>query len=305
MYPSSIEVARAALICFFFHPSREPSPVHTLKLRGFFGNYYPTNQLDEAMTALSYMKEVVRLPNGYWAPTPIRKVDLGKFSLILAPHTTEELARIISTKIRVAGYARTCENEEALTLLPSESLNDWLGCPKCLKEWSINLLQIANDNLTPSTSVGRAIQFYDPQKNYSTHLRWKTLTGLNSFSNSADLKLLRERTSFGQTRYFFGEIKNGKIHREAPDFNFDYVRLQYGLDLMAGVEGTYSLFTDDQTIVLRFFRRLPEAELRLIMALSHQKESKKADRNYELSINHYLPVEACLKNLGLRGQRII
>lgn len=305
MYPSSIEVVRAALSCFFFHPTEQPKPVHTLKLRAFFSNYYPPNQLEGNMNTLVFLKEAVKLPNGFWAPTPLRKIDLGKFSIILAPYTSTELARVISTEIITTGYGRISEDIEALKHLPSENLNDWLGNPISLKDWINDLLNYVNANLTKSTSAGRAIQFYAPQKNSTAHLNWRTLEADSSPSIQSNLYLLRERTTFGQTRYFFGEVKSRKLLRETPDFNFDYIRVQYGIDFLADIKGVYLQFSEEKTTVIRLLRRLPQAENRLITALNVQEGITKTNRDYKFMNNHFQAVEDCLNNLGLSGLRVI
>jgi hypothetical protein len=300
--PTPIEVARSAILSFFFLPNRDPFPVHTHKIQRFFCDYYPQSLLEKTLDSLLLMKEVVKFPHGYWAPTPLRKIDLGNIALIISTQPTGVLARALGSDIQNAGYGRVCAHLGNLTQLPSENFQDWLGSPLDLKAWTLQVLEEARDNLLPSMSDGRTVQVYYPDKNgTSSSRRWRLLSKKSGFSKLYNLNLCRERTSFGQTRYFLAEIRDDAIHFEVSS-NWDFLRLQYGLDALMGIDSFYSRIQEDGKVVVRIFRRLPESELRLFAALGRPYIKNSSDREFEFQLSHFGTVEHVLGKLGLKGK---
>lgn len=296
--PDIVEYARAVLAAFTYVSNEEAREVHVMRLRAAFDRAGFVHKLRYALAVLTLMREVQELSSGYWFPTPIRAVQIGRGALIIAPVPTAELHRHL-TVLR-AGQARYVPSYTK-GLLPEQSLQDWLGIEKAESaDWTKEILQRAEDNLGPTIDAEGVEYFSVRQLTRQGRLinasAW-TGDGRKALTSERGLVLGRKRITQAYYRYFFGMLKGARLRQEA-EVPADIPRLEYGMAAIAGAPLSIEHAIVGSGSVFKISCRLPLAERRLFAALA-QKTGGTWERTYAIEVQEHCDiVDRTLRNLG-------
>jgi len=288
----NLEVVRAALCSLAADGALRARPVHITRLSTFFRRYFPDDSCTEALALLRLLREAEPLFGGYWYPVPPRGISVGEFTLLICPHPTEELARSLGKRVRLAGLARIVD-APVVPSLPYQELCEWMGAPRDLMEWLAQYLSRATESLSETLRDGPTVRVYSPWDSNGTSLsksnvRWLPL-GPNLNAPSTHPVLCRESGQDGQELFFFAEVKRGKIVRESSMPIDDVPRLQLAMDKSAGAINHYFIKREQEEVILQVRRRLPYSEYRLLRALGLRRELQPGRYDYVFK-NDYFPV---------------
>lgn len=306
---ANLEVVRAALCSLAADSALQARPVHITRISTFFRRYFPDDSCTEALALLRLLREAESLFGGYWYPVPPRGISMGKFTLLICPHTTEELTRSLGGRVSFAGLGRIVD-VPVVPSLPYQELREWMGAPRDLMEWFAQYLSKAAESLSETLRDGPTVRVYSPWDSNSTslsksHVRWLPL-GPNLNAPSTHPVLCREAGQNGQELFFFAEVKQGKIVRESSmsidDVPDDVPRLQLAMDKSAGALNYYFIKREQEEVILQVRRRLPYSEYRLLRALGLRRELQPGRYDYVFK-NDYFPVmDDTLHQLGFRNK---
>lgn len=267
--PDQVDYGRAVLSAITYASREKARDVHILRLRNAFDRAGFVNSLRYVLNVLTLMREVQELRGGYWFPTPVRFVRLGQTALIIAPTTTDELARHFPD-IEKAGYARFLTLADEINL-PEQSLDDWIGLePTNAADWARGALQHGLESMA-TTIHPENLEFFSLERIPSLHAQSSKICWVRDFRRASypDKKTVLCRTRLGENhyRYFLGHIENGRLLREstAP---VDIDRLQYGIAALINRPITVSIKAENSIYVVSLFSALPRPERRLLLALA-------------------------------------
>jgi hypothetical protein len=294
---SCLEVTRAAICCLCFDTATSARPVHGTAVNHFFRRYFPEDICSPSLEKLDELREVVRLRNGFWYPSSARLVCLSGHALIISPQPTQTLRRITKIKIMDSGLARLCD-KISVPPLPKQSLDDWMGVPPSLAEWTSNVIRESFASLRPTIGEGRGVEVYPRWRAGKAGSSWLQVSGALDAPPNRPI-LCREPTSFGARRYFLAQLMNGQLVSESA-VTFDPARLRYGLDLEVGRSMTYVLSEGRKTVHLMLRRSLPQGETRLLNAIALGKTSGAGYFEYTFSSEMAGDIVRALESLGLK-----
>lgn len=264
------------------------------------------DDIKRIMKVLRDLRDIVDLGNGYWAPAPIRFVDIPKSSdaLVVGGLPTYNLNTLYNPIIKVAGFVRYVDK---LSLLNSnqhnpilfESFNSWIGSiPEDLISWTKQIMISTSGQLQISAANYDNFELYCPwKKSKLQYYRWEEYL---DFQNSAIVKpkeLILCRSKNRPRTYWLGEFSDKVLKMEAKVPNNIIRRLMYGLDLLYdnAVEVTWS------GNIITFQNWLPPEERRLLSALGVECSPKpgRFPITYELHPDWKEFVEDRLISLGV------
>ncbi len=236
---------------------------------------YSNEQLDtiirRILNILRDLRDVVELGMGYWAPAPIRFIDITNTpnALVIGSLPTYNLNTLFSPIIKVAGFARFVDK---LSLIEAnhqhpilwQQFDNWIGdIPSDLISWTRQIMKSANEQMHQSAANYENIEVYCPwAKNKLQYYRWLVYEDFKTINiPTTDLILFRSK-SVPRT-FWFGKFSSTALEAEACVPNYIVRRLLYGLDLLYNneVEAAWTGNT------ITFNNWLPPEELRLLTAV--------------------------------------
>jgi hypothetical protein len=224
-----IEYLRGQLAAMAYVSSTSAREVHILRLRNAFEQAGFVYKLRYSLSVLNIMREVQKLSDGYWFPTPLRIIPIGdEKGIIVGPASTQELQRHFCGVSR-AGYARVL----ALSVLdgldfPIQKLDDWLGLQvQDSMAWAEAQLTEAHRCLKLTISPAK-VQYFDVKTARSKTGNITIPAWTDTPSSSMQLKgmfLCRERLGRDSFRYFFGKAEGRCVVAESSTLESSWAHL--------------------------------------------------------------------------------
>lgn len=238
--------------------------VHVLRWRAAFERAGLLHLWNFARRALDLMREVQDLGNGYWFPTPLRRIAGERLSLVIGATPTRELSRHYPSVAR-RGFARVAEADEVADL-PAQPLDAWLGLSIADSvAWARAELQSCRDAMGDTRIEGPVEYFEAAFGNARRRGRW---TPSPPRAEAGDIVLCRRPLGNARFLPFMAQRdRNGRIVREAPAPN-DVRRLQFGLAALCGEPVAVAVSGCDDGIALTVPMALPRPERQLLAALN-------------------------------------
>jgi len=298
----SIEATRMALCALSYEGEDRARAVHTLRLTHFARlacpHAEPRTDLDEMVS----LCEVASLDAGYWLPAPPSTVDLGAWTLLLAPHPRKELERGLGLRVDALGLARVHKGRVNVGW-PRRTVRQWTRIPADTATWAEAELDRHRIELLATSSDGVRVEFYRaaPRRRDQVPRRWLHLQPGAELPPPGALVLFREINAGRVARHFIGMQKNGRLTHEAP-LRCDLLRLQYGLEMLAGGSQLLVAEARGSDLHVRLRRALPPEERVVFVALATLEPG-------EDFTDIRIPVEVadicfgCLEGLGFRIER--
>ncbi len=288
---SDVDVVRSALCCLCYEEEYVARPVHRNHINSFLHQYLTPERADFALETVAFLQEFARLPHGYWYPAPLRQIPWIDASIIIGPHSTEELQRALHLPIKLAGNARVLTDQKT-ERLPVQNLDDWLDRPPDLAAWGRIAFTRGRLQLVPTMTSGGTIDIYVPTE----PSRWIILGSRTRMSDG--IYLCRRWLSEHHKPYFLGELRSNRLHAETV-LTEDHIRLRYAIDLSQGVRNSYTCRFQQEKVQLKFGYRLPPAERRLMLAMGSSALPDCKSPSFEIPRVFLPAVEFELKRLGL------
>jgi len=263
------------------------------------------------MKVLRDLRDVVDLGNGYWAPTPIRFVDIPKSAdvLVVGGLPTYNLNTLYSPIFKVSGFVRYADklsliNANTNNPILWQDFNDWIGfIPPDLKRWSKQIMISAAQHLQQSASSYENFELYCPwEKSRLQHYRWVEYLNFKSSTIANPKELILCRSKNRPRTFWLGKFSEKALVMEARVPNSVIRRLMYGLDIIH--ENTVEVTWSDNIITLKNW--LPPEERRLLSSLGIDcsPESGRYPIMYKINPEWTGLVEDRLISLGLSVRRI-
>jgi len=255
----AVELGRAVMVASAYRTPTSAVQVHVLRLRGAFERAGVIHRLKYVLGVLASMREVQELSNGFWFPTPLRRIALDGCSLIVGPHPTAELRRHFPN-VRRAGFGRFTDSSVGQAL-PSQELCDWSGLTITdTIAWTASVQAAAKHRMGPTVHPDGAQVFCG-----SAQASWVCDPRL-AIKTDSGLVLCRAPMSSDSWRYFWGEIRATKIVAE-NELTGDLNRIQFGLAALGGRPVPVTVQSRGMLTVFRIPGSLPVPERRLMLAL--------------------------------------
>lgn len=266
------------------------------------------NQLRAALQELDVLGDLAALPNGRWAPAPMRVVRLpatGKY-LLLSGAPTEVLPPAVKAVLTYNGVARLMHNHRAISGLnaPELPIQEWLRLPaESLADWTRNVLNAVH--FEPPGDL--QVEVYAPQlaaPRDDHYFRWRQLT-----HRMADGRYLaRTRLQRGSTMYYIAQVSSGRLEAVGtPNFgDGDVRRFMYGLDLLADRPVRVSAKRNRNHWSFTLRSELPRAEYRQFMTIGTERlptDGKYYPRWWDVPSAYVPEAERALRNLGIEVEK--
>jgi hypothetical protein len=290
-----LEYGRAQVVCSAYLGPTSASQVHVLKIRAAFERAGILHRFAYVLPVMSLMREVQTIGNGYWFPTPLRRVAAGGFELIVGPHPTGELQRHFPS-IERAGYARVAA-AGLFHALPSQEFQDWLGIDEGnTHAWTLAAEKRAFNELGPTIQAEGSQFFSGSARRGRATLSW---TSNYRLATKTRLGLVLVRAPVGQERwrYLWGLLDGQRIAAESS-IHGDIARIQFGISAAFGSPFVVNVIPRDDGALFQLPCSLPRPERRLLLALGTRDMSFSA-KTYCVRRLHLVPViEQALSELG-------
>lgn len=296
----SIEYLRGHLAAMAYVSPSDAHEVHILRLSNAFERAEIVHKLRYSLGALNLMREVQKLGDGYWFPTPLRIIPINdEKTIIVGPASTHELRRHFPCVLR-AGYARVLALSDARDL-PIQELDDWLGLQvQNSIAWTEAQIIEAHRSLRPTISPEK-VQYFGVKTLLSNSGNITIPVWTDSPQSSMQSKgmfLCRERY-----RYFFGGVK-GKTVVESPVPLDVVTRLCFGFAAVMGNPITVTIDPRNACSIIHIPGNLPRPEMRLVLALGVLDMSL-PDKTYRVFDDTFVSlIAAKLEHLGCEVRKI-
>ena len=269
----SVESTRMALCALSCEGDNRARAVHTLRITHFARAACPDAQPRVDLEEMIGLCEVARLEAGYWVPVPPTTVDLGGWTMLLAPHPSKELERVLGVQINCFGLARIYKGRMDLNW-PRRTVAHWTRIPADTNIWTQAQLDCHRSELLSTRHEGGRVEFYRaaPRRRGQLPRRWLPLSKSADLPTPETLVLFREFDGSRVSRYFIGMQKDGQLTHETP-LRCGLVRLQFGLEMLAGSRQSLSVTQDGTSLKIRLTRALPPEERVLFIALTSVQSS--------------------------------
>lgn len=294
-----VEYCRGQIAAMSFIREAAAREVHILSIRKSFERAGILSSLRYALAVLDLMREVQELGQGYWYPTPLRRVLLDGRAILVGIPPTNELRRNFQT-VRRAGYARLVDDSEVRSI-PIQELDEWTLRERDTVAWTKCEVAKARSAIGP-TMTSRSLEFFGILSRAIGGRRvllqnWTSKADSGGMIASEGLVLCRERIANTYYRHFFAILDGRRVSGEAP-LQADLNRLKFGLAKLAGSPITVLRSTDATTRSLRVFGDLPRAERTLLLALG-KRQSARYGRTYSFHEADYSAhLEDVIQHLG-------
>jgi hypothetical protein len=301
----AIEYCRGQLSAMAYVSPSTAREVNSKRLRIAFERAGIAHKLRFALWVLDFMREVQKLGDGYWFPTPLRIVPIEGQAIIVGVAGTSELQRHFPS-VKRAGYARVLFGTD-IHGLPTQQLDNWLGL-RVLDSvaWCEAYFADARDKLAPTISPGN-IQFFNVRTTRSTYGDIAVPEWVDVPQPSMQLKgifLCRERLGRDSFRYFLGKVEGKSLLAESPIPYEGMARLCCGFAARMGKPITVTVISCNEDFIIYTPGNLPRSERQLILALGVRDRGLKG-MAYRVCDDKFVSlIAAKLKNLGCEMRRI-
>lgn len=258
------EIVRASVCALSRKDETTARPVHIGRIRAFCSRYgVGSDDVMEGLRTIALLKEVLRLPNGYWLPAPFRTVFIGNRCALLSPETTARLAQFYPIA-RTFGHLRC--SSVAVTELPNEPFSEWVNAPTETKKWAQVILRDAE--ASKQTLVGTISGSYWGYVDTRTRSAWSWRQAV--IPTDLPLDGMWHLCQSTKPRFPFLARRLSKTDsREASCRNSDVRRLQFALAALNNRPIRGILAHSRNSITLHI--PLPREERRLLAALAQNE----------------------------------
>jgi hypothetical protein len=231
------------------------------------------------LNILKDLRDVVELGKGYWAPAPIRFIDIPDSSnvLVVGSLPTYNLNTLFGPIIKVAGFVRFVDKLSLLNASPQYSIlwqefDNWIGeIPLDLISWTRQIMKSAAEQLQQSAASYENFEVYCPwTKNKLQYYRWSVYEDFKKTINTLPTDLILFRSKSVPHIFWFGKFSSTGLKAEARIPDYIVRRLLYGLDLLNN-NGVKATWTGN---IITFKNWLPSEELRLLSAIGTECSTK-------------------------------
>lgn len=299
--PDPVEYGREVLSALAYVTADQSREVHVLRLRNALERAGLEKTLRYVLAVLTLTGEYQELSQGYWAPTPVRRVPLGTTVMLIAPSGTKELQRHFP-EVRRAGYARILP-AECNTDLPIQELSDWAGLRVANSTiWAAKTVQQGFRALSP-TAAPADIEYFGLQtKGASRKPIWTTDSG-RAISVLPRVFLCRSKISPTKFRHFLGQVENGKLIKEAA-IPHEIERMQFGISAFNRTPISVGVDAINEIMIFRVPCILPRPERRVFAAISQSAWSRHGKEYRVETGEHSALLANILRNLGCELRNI-
>lgn len=297
-----VEIVRGTLASLSLAADRSVHETHINRISNVLSKTgLPDDKLEYAIDALSILREIEHIGNGYWLPTPTRVISLDSVtSLLVSVAPTIELERHFSN-VRKAGLGRLVPTA-LVNYLPIQSLRSWSGADTLdAASWARALIESSKDTLRPSIAPPDLQAFsVKPPGGPSPMLRneaaWIPITAPHVMSWNG-VSLFRSRLSASKYRYFIGKLTSRhELLEGAPVQN--KLRMQYGLAALVRQPLTAAINTQPHSIRLTLPLVAPWPFRRILSALCVM-DANRFGYVWFCRQTEYLPIiQSALEELG-------
>ena len=154
----SIDYCRGLLSAMAYVDPSSAREVNSKRLLIAFERAGIAHKLRFSLWVPDLVRDVQKLSDGYWFPTPLRIVPIEDQLIVVGPTSTNELQRHFPG-VKRAGYARVLARRD-IPGLPTQQLDNWLGLqvPDSVA-WCEAYFADAKDKLAPTISPGNILFF--------------------------------------------------------------------------------------------------------------------------------------------------
>ena len=222
---------------------------------------------------LEEIRDVIDCGDGFRLPSPIRfvKLPVGQV-LILGGFSTPDLRKAVTQAIQYDGFARCLVGPDPVIEDERwQSLENWRGPIPDLREWTRATLEIARRNLMQSALDFTDFEIYSVETERSKlhYYRWVRPDEMSH--SPSNLVLCRSIRGLPR-EYWFGRLRTTKscivLDRQSPVQTNLVTRLQFGLDLEAGLPTRAVVSREEHCASVFLPNRLPPEERRTLRALT-------------------------------------
>jgi len=301
----AIEYCRGQLSAMAFVSPSTAREVNSKRINIAFERAGIAHKLRYALWVLDFMREVQKLGDGYWFPTPLRIVPIEDQIIVVGPTSTSELQRHFPS-VKRAGYARVLARRD-IHGLPTQHLDNWLGLqvPDSVA-WCEAYFADAKIKLVPTISPEN-IQFFNVRTAHSTYGDIAIPEWIDVPQPSMQFKeifLCRERLGRDSFRYFLGKVEGKNLLSELPIPYEVVARLCCSFAARMGKPITVTVALCNEDFIIYTPSNLPQSERQLILALGVRDRMLKGMAFRVCDDKFVSLIEAKLKNLGCEVRRI-
>lgn len=291
------DMARSILNGLAYSGSNIPYKCHINKINNralFFGF---TDGLKEHLDCLETLGEAYNAGAGYWSTSPTRNVSIGKFWLIISSLPTIHFPRTIECKGNI-GIGRV--SETPFPNVDTQDLHDWMRVPGTLEAWITSILNLAKENLAPSTLRPDDHEFFLPCNDGNPNRFWNPSSKISQ--SYSEVILIRSLTQ-APRHYFWGKLDGKSLLESRFPVNLeDIFRLRLAIEMLHGYSRTAYVITNNKQVELKVNFELPRQEERLLLAIGNKSQEANI-RRYIFSSDFESVVEFELTKLGINFRR--
>lgn len=265
---ASVNIARVAVHAFGFSNDKKTVPVHVSRLSAFFRRYYPTISISGPLDLLCLLKEIIRLPDGFWVPAAARSVSIGTSeSLLIAPHPTTELERGLGNRVEKLEFGRMCPSDQSASL-EAVSLESWSQPIASPLMWLEEFTSSKKLRLQDTVASGRDIRICQTWKSGTKSgagSSWLPYAAGTAVPNG--LHLCSEMAQGRPIRKFVGEFRDGVLRKECDIATQQEALLfRFALELQRERRLVIRPYKVAEGYSMHISRTLPESEMMLLTA---------------------------------------
>lgn len=297
---ASVNIARVAVHAFGFSGDKKAVPVHVSRLSAFFRRYYPTTSISGPLDLLSLLKEVIRLPDGFWLPAATRLLSVGTAgSLLIAPHPTTELERGLGNRVERLEFGRMCANYQSASL-ETASLDSWSDPISSPLKWLDEFTASKGRNLQDTIASGRDIricQTWNARTESRAGSSWTPYSPRLAVPNG--LHLCSEMAQGVPIRKFIGQFRDGTLKKECDIEANEALLFRFALELQRGHRLAVRPYKVAEGYSMHISRALPKSEMMLLTVSASQIRETEYGVVLTFKKSLYPTIRSSLERAGL------
>lgn len=267
-------------------------------------------QLRDVLHEMEILGDVVSLPGGYWLPTPLRIIPMNSIRrwVLVGGIPTNQFPTHVQEMIEHTGTGRMLSRppSEINLHLPQQSEEVWCRLPRIpIDGWAKNILFTPSPQ--PYEEAEERFEYYAPgiangrQARDLQFFRW--VESANSLPDGR--YLARRKSKSGPTLYTIAIAQRGSVVATCvlDSGKIDLRRLQYGLDLLAGMPVTVDVTRTEGGWSFQLKNELPKSEHRIFMMLGRLRSISTKQyypRRWELPAGYAAQAVSALERLHVR-----
>jgi hypothetical protein len=292
-----LDWVRAALCAFSYQSPKTARPVHIHRLNWYAARTAPGLEVQRSLAVLERIREVQRLAQGHWLPTPTRSVPIDAIHVLVSALPTRELQRRWGDTVLLGdGACRTTSRQ--LTEIPCESFRSWLGAPADMPEWTATQYRDAAKALCPAEFNQSELEILQLNHTRSA-LAWKPAPEAFGAVAPDELLLCRPVAEERRAEIFIAQHRNARLTAQASVLARNRRRLVWGTARQLGLRVVPTVSSDASRMQFELPQRLPPEEERLISALGSIRYSGSAACHYCISHAALSITKTVLGQLGI------